>query len=98
MHFMMTWHSDASAERLAEIDEVITGCFGENEFVRPFPQTYVVNVMGNGVYEAVIMGLKAYCQAQPEKIQLLLSPLTHRGMYNGRLSEETVREIMRLSE
>lgn len=98
MHFMMTWHTDASAERLEEIDGVIAMCLGEQEYVRPFPQTYVVNVMGNGVYEAVIMGLKAYCQSQPEKIELLLSPLLHRGMYHGRLSEETVREILRLSE
>jgi|GEM_PF-1596284 len=97
MHFVFAWEcEEATPERAAFLEQSFEAALAQVSFVRIFARVYAVNVMGNGVYEVLQAQLATFAKAQPETVKFVMSPLTSRGRFHGRMSAEAVEGLERI--
>ncbi|MFT5124859.1 MAG: hypothetical protein ACI9QL_004745 [Candidatus Omnitrophota bacterium] len=100
MHFVLSFEFEPDLpERHEALLTELETCFSEYESIRALGDTYVVQVMGYGVYEHVQRQLLEKARAvEGVKVRFLMSPLINRGLYHGRMSEEAALKINKLTD
>jgi len=97
MHFVFAWEcEEVTPERAVFLEKSFEAALAQVAFVRIFQRVYAVNVMGNGVYEVLQAQLSTFAKAQPETVKFVMSPLTSRGRFHGRMSAEAVEGLERI--
>ena len=97
---MVTWQAKAEPETQAQLFDQLAACLNDWDHHRIFPYCAVVRVGGNGHYEAALKKLQACVADLPaeHELQFVMTPLKERGLYNGRMTEESASSLIKLSE
>ena len=92
MHLGVYWYiKNPSTPRepvMAALKEVLKGY----SWVRPLPGYYVLQVGGESDRQLIREGLTAYAQANPGRVQFLITPLMN-GKYTGFLPKDTWQKL-----
>jgi hypothetical protein len=98
MHFVVSWDISASGTEWTTLNDRMRANLAPYSWVRPLTTLYVVQVAGQQVWDSILAGLTAVCQANPSKIYFIMTPLMNGGRYNGFLPENLWTEVNQRSQ
>ena len=100
MHFVLSFEFEPDEPGChGDLLQDLETCFNDYAFIRALADTYVIQVAGYGVYEHIQELLLEKARGiEGVKVRFLMSPLIHRGLYHGRMNEESTTTINRLTD
>jgi hypothetical protein len=100
MHFIVSFEIEgASQKRREELLSEMAHCFAEYESVQAVSGTFVIQIIGYGIYEHIQKELlKAARAVEDHTVRFMMSPIIQRGVYHGRMSEGAAKKINTLTD